>query len=125
MTQRVLIVEDEPNIVLSLEFLLGEEGYEVRVAESGEDALEQVPRWRPQLVLLDIMLPGLDGFEICRRLRTTETPPKVILLTARGDGAEKVKGLDLGAAAYITKPFSARALLADVRRILAESEDDG
>lgn len=118
MTQRVLIVDDEPNIVLSLEFLLGQEGYEVAVAASGGEALARVEDARPHLVILDVMLPGIDGFEVCRRLRTRPDPPKIILLTARGREAERLKGLDLGADVYVTKPFSTRELIANVRRCL-------
>lgn len=125
MSHSVLIVEDEPNIVLSLEFLLEEEGYEVSVVGSGEEALGRVAQNRPDLVLLDVMLPGIDGFEVCRRLRAEPGGPLVILLTARGREAEKVMGLDLGASLYITKPFSTRALLDDIRRCLAEAEGDG
>jgi DNA-binding response OmpR family regulator len=124
MSHRVLIVEDEPNIVLSLEFLLDQEGYQVRVAESGEQALERATEWSPHLVLLDIMLPGMDGFEVCRRLRAHETPPRVILLTARGQEAERIKGLDLGADLYITKPFSTRDLMRDIRCCLEGIEAD-
>ncbi|MEO1086163.1 MAG: response regulator [Acidobacteriota bacterium] len=123
MSHRILIVEDEPNIVISLEFLLGEEGYDVALAGSGEEALEHVARRRPDLVLLDVMLPGIDGFEVCRRLRTEPGAPQVILLTARGREAEKIMGLDLGAACYVTKPFSTRDLLADIRRCLAVESD--
>ena len=118
MTQRVLIVDDEPNIVLSLEYLLGQEGYEVAVAASGDEALARVEASRPHLVILDVMLPGIDGFEVCRRLRSRPDPPKIILLTARGREAERLKGLDLGADVYVTKPFSTRELIANVRRCL-------
>ncbi len=125
MAHRVLIVEDEPNIVLSLEFLLGQEGYEVAVASSGEESLERATTFAPHLVLLDVMLPGIDGFEVCRRLQSGGAAPKVILLTARGREAERVKGLDLGASLYITKPFSTRDLLVDIRRCLGgESKPD-
>jgi DNA-binding response OmpR family regulator len=123
MPARVLIVDDEPNIVVSLEFLLGREGYETAVATTGPDALERAASFRPDLVLLDVMLPGTDGFEVCRRLRARPDPPKVILLTARGRDAERVKGLDLGAELYITKPFSTRQLVADVRRCLGRPGD--
>ncbi len=118
MTARVLIVEDEPNIVLSLEFLLTQQGYGVAIARTGEDALRQAESFAPDLVLLDVMLPGIDGFEVCRRLRARAEPPKIILLTARDREVERLKGLDLGADLYITKPFSTRALLEDVRRCL-------
>jgi DNA-binding response OmpR family regulator len=118
MGQRILIVDDEPNILVSLEFLLDQEGYEVALASRGNEALELVEGFRPNLVLLDVMLPEIDGFEICRRLRARPRPPKIILLTARGRDAERVKGLDLGADLYVTKPFSTRDLVADIRRCL-------
>ena len=121
MSKRILIVEDEANIVVSLEFLLGQEGHEVKVATSGEDALALAADYRPDLVLLDVMLPGIDGFEVCRRLRGQQPRARIILLTAHDREAERLKGLDLGADLYITKPFSTRALLADVRRCLAGS----
>ncbi|MCG8458422.1 MAG: response regulator, partial [Holophagales bacterium] len=110
---KVLIVDDEPNIVLSLEFLLGQEGYEVTVARDGGEALDRAEADRPDLVLLDVMLPGMDGFEVCRRLQALEPAPKVVLLTARGRSAERLRGLGLGACLYVTKPFSTRELMAD------------
>lgn len=121
---KILIVDDEPNIVVSLEFLLGQEGYEVTVARTGAEALARAEEIGPDLVLLDVMLPELDGFEVCRRLRDREPPPKVILLTARGRSAERLRGLDLGADLYVTKPFSTRDLMADVRRCLEGSDED-
>ncbi|MCB1036370.1 MAG: response regulator [Acidobacteria bacterium] len=117
----VLIADDEPNIVLSLEFLLEQEGYRVAIANTGPQALELIETARPALVLLDVMLPGIDGFEICRRLRARaqgtggSPPPRIIMLTAKGQDAEKRKGLELGADRYITKPFSTRELMAAVR----------
>lgn len=122
-SQRILIVDDEPNIVVSLEFLLGQEGYRVAVARDGEEALRRAEQLRPDLVLLDVMLPGLDGFEVCRRLHARDPAPKVILLTARGRDAERVRGLDLGADLYITKPFSTRDLMAAIRRCLGGSSE--
>jgi len=118
MGERILIVDDEPNILVSLEFLLDQEGYQVASATRGAEALQMVESFRPDLVLLDVMLPEIDGFEICRRLRARPKPPHVILLTARGRDAERVKGLDLGADLYVTKPFSTRELVADIRRCL-------
>lgn len=123
MAERVLIVEDEPNIVVSLEFLLGHEGYEVAVAGDGHQALALAASFRPHLVLLDVMLPGLDGFEVCRRLRAEPECPKIVMLTARGRDVERHKGLDLGADLYVTKPFSTRELIAQIRRCL-EGRDD-
>ncbi len=119
--QRILIVDDEPNIVLSLEFLLRQQGYAVSVVADGEAALAAVAAAPPDLVLLDVMLPGIDGYEVCRRLR--ELPElaglKIILLTARGRDAERVRGLAEGADLYVTKPFSTRDLMAAVGRCLA------
>jgi DNA-binding response OmpR family regulator len=118
--RRVLIVDDEPNIVLSLEFLLRQQGYEVSVAPNGEEALAAAARQPPDLVVLDVMLPGLDGFEVCRRLR--ERPEhadlRILLLTARGRDAERVRGLEEGADAYVTKPFSTRELMKTVAELL-------
>lgn len=119
---KILIVDDEPNIVVSLEFLLAQEGYEVTVARDGVEALEHAETFRPNLVLLDIMLPGLDGFEVCRQLRALEPVPKIVLLTARGRSADRLRGLDLGADLYVTKPFSTRDLMTDVRRLLGPVE---
>jgi DNA-binding response OmpR family regulator len=118
--RRVLIVDDEPNIVLSLEFLLRQQGYEVSVAASGEEALAAAARQPPDLVVLDVMLPGLDGFEVCRLLR--ERPEhaglRILLLTARGREVERVRGLEEGADAYVTKPFSTRELMKTVAELL-------
>ncbi len=121
---RVLIVDDEPNIVLSLEFLLRQQGYEVSVARTGEEALAAAEGWRPDLMVLDVMLPGLDGFEVCRRLR--ERPEnaalKILLLTARGREVERVRGMEEGADAYVRKPFSTRQLMKTVAELLGRPE---
>jgi DNA-binding response OmpR family regulator len=118
--RRVLIVDDEPNIVLSLEFLLRQQGYEVSVARDGEEALAAASSLRPDLVVLDVMLPALDGFEVCRRLR--EHPEhkglKILLLTARGRDVDRVRGLEEGADAYVSKPFSTRELMKMVAELL-------
>ena len=118
--RRVLIVDDEPNIVVSLEFLLRQQGYEVIVARDGEEALAAAAERRPDLVVLDVMLPGIDGFEVCRRLRerTDCAGLKIILLTARGRDVERVRGLEEGADDYITKPFSTRDLMKRVAELL-------
>jgi DNA-binding response OmpR family regulator len=118
--RRVLIVDDEPNIVLSLEFLLRQQGYEVSVARDGEEALASASRMRPDLVVLDVMLPGLDGFEVCRRLRERPelTGLKILLLTARGRDVDRVRGLEEGADAYVSKPFSTRELMKTVAELL-------
>jgi DNA-binding response OmpR family regulator len=124
MAKKVLIVDDETNIVISLEFLMEQAGYELRIANNGRDALEHVADFEPDLILLDVMMPHINGFDVCRRV--SENPAwrktKIIMLTAKGREVEVAKGLALGADAYVTKPFSTKELLAQVRHIL---EDDG
>ncbi|HSH14370.1 MAG TPA: response regulator [Desulfurivibrionaceae bacterium] len=120
MTKNVLIVDDEPNIVLSLKFLITQEGYEVRTAGNGEEALRALANRVPDLVLLDVMMPKPDGFEICHAIRSTPAwrDIPVILLTAKGRDLERQKGLAMGANDYITKPFSNKDLVAKVQAIL-------
>ncbi|WP_417530012.1 response regulator transcription factor [Marinobacter lipolyticus] len=116
MSKTVLIADDEPNIVISLEFLLKQAGYRVVVAHDGQEALEAIQRESPDLVLLDVMLPRLSGFDVCQKIR--ENPDwrdmRVLMLTAKGREVEVSKGLALGADAYITKPFSTQELLAEI-----------
>lgn len=123
MSRRILIVDDEPNIVTSLEFLMRSD-YEVRVARNGEEALRFAESFRPDLVLLDVMMPQRSGFEVCRKIRESAAlrDVKVVMLTARGRDAEKDRGLDMGANAYITKPFSTKELMNTVRRLLPGGE---
>lgn len=123
MSKTVLIADDEPNIVISLEFLLEQDGYRVLVARDGHEALEAIEREVPDLVLLDVMLPRLSGYDVCQRIRQNPAWAKVrvIMLTARGREVEVTKGLALGADAYVTKPFSTRDLLDQVRRQLGEA----
>ena len=118
MSKTVLIVDDETNIVVSLEFLMQQAGFQVGVARSGEEALEMLPQLRPDVVLLDVMLPGIDGFDVLQHIRQSADLKQiaVIMLTAKGRDVEMAKGLALGANAYITKPFSTRDLLSEVRR---------
>jgi DNA-binding response OmpR family regulator len=119
MAGKVLIVDDEPNIVLSLEFLMKQQGYETRVARDGDEALAEVGRFRPDLVLLDVMLPRRDGFEVCQRLRADGwSGLKILMLTAKGRDVEIEKGLALGADGYVTKPFSTAELVARVADML-------
>jgi DNA-binding response OmpR family regulator len=119
MPGKVLIVDDEPNIVLSLEFLMKQQGYETRVARDGDEALAEVERFRPDLVLLDVMLPRRDGFEVCQRLRADGwSDLKILILTAKGRDVEIEKGLALGADGYVTKPFSTAELVARVANML-------
>jgi DNA-binding response OmpR family regulator len=120
VAKKVLIVDDEVNIVISLEFLMEQAGYELRVAQNGQEAMEAVESFQPDLILLDVMMPKVNGFDVCRRIR--EDPArkntKIVMLTAKGREVEVTKGLALGADAYITKPFSTKELMAEVRRIL-------
>jgi DNA-binding response OmpR family regulator len=120
MTHRVLIADDEPNIVISLEFLMKREGYEVSVARDGQAALEAIVRDRPDLVLLDVMMPGKSGFEVCQAVRADASLAgiKILMLTAKGRDTDVAKGTALGADAYITKPFSTKELAARVRELL-------
>ena len=126
MIRRVLIVDDEPNIVTSLEFLMRGSDYEVRVALNGEEALRLADSFRPDVILLDVMMPQRSGFEVCQKIR--ENPVlrdvKIIMLTAKGRDAERDRGLDLGANAYVTKPFSTKELVNTVRELLSERYPD-
>jgi len=121
MAKKVLIVDDEPSIIVALQFLMEQNGYETLVAFSGEEAMETIARQHPNLILLDIMLPVVDGFEVCQRVR--ENPEwkdiRIVLVTALGSEANAAKGLALGADAYITKPFANADLVAKVKELLA------
>lgn len=123
MSKRILIADDEPNIVISLEFLMNREGFEVQVAVDGEAALQAIAAQLPDLVLLDIMLPKKDGFEVCQQIRANPQwqSVKVLMLTAKGRDTEVSKGIALGADAYMTKPFSTRDLVEKVRQLLGLS----
>ena len=122
MAQKILIADDEPNIVVSLEYLMKREGFDVRVAANGDEALTQVAEFEPDLLLLDVMLPRRNGFEVCQQLRRDPRwqSLKVVMLTAKGRDIEMQKGLALGADAYITKPFSTKELVASVKQLLGE-----
>jgi DNA-binding response OmpR family regulator len=120
MPKKILIVDDEPNIVLSLEFLMKREGFEVRSAGDGEEALQMLAADRPDLMILDVMMPRKNGFEVCTEVRADPglvTLP-ILMLSAKGREAETKKGLALGADAYITKPFSTHELVHQVNRLL-------
>ncbi|NFV80457.1 response regulator transcription factor [Magnetospirillum aberrantis] len=116
----VLVVDDEPNIVLSFEFLLKQVGYEVRVARDGEQALAEIALAKPDLVLLDVMMPKRDGYDVCRTIRASAdwADMPVIMLTARGSDSDRRMGMDAGANEYITKPFSTRDVVEKVRHFL-------
>jgi DNA-binding response OmpR family regulator len=120
---KVLIADDEPNIVTSLEFLMRNCDYDVRVARDGEEAVRLAEDFLPDVLLLDVMMPLCDGFEVCRRIRSNPATRdvRILMLTAHGRGAEVERGLSLGADAYITKPFSNKELVARVRSLLPRS----
>ena len=121
----ILIVDDEPNILLSLQFVMKKAGYAVRTASNGEEALAEIARAKPSVVLLDVMMPKLDGFTVCERIRATSSwqDVRIIMLTARGRDAEREKGLALGADDYITKPFSTRDATDRVAAVLAKPKN--
>jgi DNA-binding response OmpR family regulator len=121
MPASVLVVDDEPNIVLSLEFLMRQAGYDVRVARDGDAALAAIAAHPPDLVLLDVMMPGRDGYAVCQAIRADPAcaRTKVIMLTARSREVEREKGIAMGADDYVTKPFSTRTLVDRVRAMLA------
>ncbi|EXI76552.1 MAG TPA: response regulator [Candidatus Accumulibacter phosphatis] len=120
MNKKILIADDEQNIVISIEFLLRREGFEVLVAGDGEEALAKVRGERPDLVLLDVMMPKMNGFDVCQALRSDPdlAGTRILMLTAKGRDTEVSKGLGLGADGYMTKPFSTKELLAEVRKLL-------
>ena len=121
MTTKILIADDEPNILISLEYLMQREGYEVHLARDGLEALTLLRRERPRLVLLDVMMPHHNGFEVCQALRADDAlkDTLVLMLTAKGRETDIAKGRAMGADAYMTKPFSTRALVQGVRDLLA------
>lgn len=125
MSHSILIADDEPNIVLSLEFLLEDAGYRVRTARDGQEAIDAVAAEPPDLILLDVMLPRLSGFDVCQRIRANPTwrGIRVVMLSAKGREVEVHKGLAVGADAYVTKPFAIEELLAEVARQLQRGPD--
>jgi DNA-binding response OmpR family regulator len=120
MSKRVLVVDDEPNIVMSLEFLMRRAGFEVSVARNGREALAALDGVPPDLLLLDVMMPEFDGYEVCEKIRARPdwNATRIVMLTARGREVERERGLALGADAYVTKPFSTRDLVEQVKRML-------
>ncbi len=124
MAATILIVEDEFAVARGIQYALQQEGYEVTVARSGEEGLEFATAQAPDLVLLDVRLPGIDGFEVLRRMRAAGSKAPVLFLTARGDEFDKVVGLELGADDYVTKPFALRELMSRIRALLRRAYGD-
>ena len=126
MPKEILIVEDEPGVAVAIQFLMEQQGHNVLIAERGEDALDLVYKYKPDLVLLDTMLPGISGWEVCEiiRLNPDYRHVKIVFLTARNTEVEIAKGLALGADAYITKPFSNNRLIAKVNKLLENALEE-
>ena len=127
MSKKILIVDDEPNIVTAIEFLLQRSGYEVLVAQDGEAAMQQVERHLPDLVLLDVMMSVKNGYEVCQRMRERADWQhiRIVMLSAKGREAEVNKGLSLGADHYVTKPFSNKDLVAKIDELLGTAAKPG
>lgn len=127
MSKKILIVDDEPNIVTSLEYLMKKSGYEVSIARNGDEALALIGSFLPDAVLLDVMMPRKSGYEVCQQIR--ERPDwkhiKVVMLSAKGREAEVNKGLSLGADTYVTKPFSNQELIATIDQLLGDGAKPG
>src|SRR6185295_4003901 len=118
MKTKILIIEDDPHILLGLEEVLKSDGFEVAICNRGDLALDAVAKQRPGLVVLDVMLPGKSGYDICKELRARKVATPILMLTAKGQEIDKVVGLDLGADDYVTKPFGVRELLARIHALL-------
>ncbi|MGB8213678.1 MAG: response regulator transcription factor [Anaerolineales bacterium] len=121
-SELILLVDDEPSIVQLVRMYLERENFRVEAAGDGEAAMEAIKRLAPQLVVLDVMLPRLDGLEVCRRLRAENNPVAIIMLTARDEDIDKILGLELGADDYLTKPFNPHELVARIKAILRRAE---
>jgi DNA-binding response OmpR family regulator len=126
MPKEILIVDDEPGIMVPVQFLMEQHGYRVMTAERGEDALDLIYHYKPDLVILDIMLPGIDGYEVCEivSLDPNYRDVKIMFLTAKGREVDIAKGLALGADAYITKPYSNAELVAKVKELLEKPYEE-
>ena len=124
LPKKILIVDDEPNIIVPLEFLMEQNNYDVRVAANGEQALEVISAYDPDLILLDIMLPGIDGYEVCQKIRKNPKfkHTKIIFLSAMARSIDLAKGMELAADEYITKPFSTADVVEKIRALLEEDQ---
>src|ERR1051325_379109 len=118
MNTKVLIIEDDPHILLGLEEVLESDGFEVAVCNRGDLALEAVAKHRPTLIVLDVMLPGLSGYDVCKQLRAKKVATPILMLTAKSQELDKVIGLELGADDYVSKPFGVRELVARINALL-------
>jgi len=125
MKTKILIVEDDPHILLGLEEILKSEGYETAACSRGDEAVAAVAKFQPTLIVLDVMLPGASGYDICKQLRAKKISTPILMLTAKGQEIDKVVGLDLGADDYVTKPFGVRELLARIQALLRRSSGGG
>ena len=125
MKTKILIVEDDPHILLGLEELLKSEGYETAACNRGDEAVAAVTKFQPTLIVLDVMLPGVSGYDICKQLRARKFSAPILMLTAKGQEIDKVIGLDLGADDYVTKPFGVRELLARIQALLRRTNNPG
>ena len=125
MNTKVLIVEDDPHILLGLEEVLKSDGLDVAICNRGDQALDAVAKHHPTLIVLDVMLPGLSGYDVCKRLRAAKNATPILMLTAKSQELDKVVGLDLGADDYVTKPFGVRELLARIHALLRRSSGPG
>jgi DNA-binding response OmpR family regulator len=124
MPAKILIVDDEPAVTDLLAYNLRKANYEVQVASDGHHALEMAHKSHPDLILLDVMIPAMDGLDVCRELRKTSSTP-IIMITARGEEVDRIVGLELGADDYVCKPFSVRELMARIKAVLRRSRSDG
>src|ERR1051326_5711317 len=122
MKTKILIVEDDPHILLGLEEVLKSEGFDVVSCNRGDKATENVSKHRPALIVLDVMLPGMSGYDVCKQLRSKKITTPILMLTAKGQEIDKVVGLDLGADDYVTKPFGVRELLARIHALLRRAD---
>ena len=122
MGKKILIADDEPNIVASLEFLMRQKGHTVRVARAGDEALAAVDEFAPDLILLDVMMPRMSGYDVCQKVRENSAWDgiKIIMLSAKGRDIEVTKGMAVGADRYVTKPFSTKDLMATIQQMLGE-----
>ncbi len=125
MKTKILIVEDDPHILLGLEEVLKSEGYETAACNRGDEAVAAVAKLQPTLIVLDVMLPGASGYDICKHLRAKKIATPILMLTAKGQEIDKVIGLDLGADDYVTKPFGVRELLARIQALLRRTNNVG